>query len=149
MTWQGSVMSPSHRIKGETTDEAFQEQCFLWERGASVAADFKLLRLFTVHDKDPKTHNGSPSNLTSILQTLSHWQANVEMSRIISALYLRYQGRFSRGEGSDENFNMKCGTLFFTNVKKIRLNPSLYPDNFRTVPKRCCFFNHWSLTLIL
>ena len=25
-------MSQSHRIKGETVDEAFEEQCFLWER---------------------------------------------------------------------------------------------------------------------
>ena len=29
-------MSQSHRIKGGTTGEAFQEQCFLWERGAPV-----------------------------------------------------------------------------------------------------------------
>ena len=28
-----SVMSQSHRIEGGTADEAFQEQCFLWERG--------------------------------------------------------------------------------------------------------------------
>ena len=31
-------MSQSHRIKGGTADEAFQEQGFLWERGASVAS---------------------------------------------------------------------------------------------------------------
>ena len=36
-------MSQSHRIKGGASDEAFQEQCFLWERGASVGADFDLL----------------------------------------------------------------------------------------------------------
>ena len=36
------VMSQSHRVRGETTDEAFQEQCFLWERGASVGAEFGL-----------------------------------------------------------------------------------------------------------
>ena len=36
-------MSQSHEIKGGATDEAFQEQCFLWERGASVALDFNLL----------------------------------------------------------------------------------------------------------
>lgn len=29
-------MSQSHRFKGGTTDEAFTEQCFLWDRGASV-----------------------------------------------------------------------------------------------------------------
>ena len=28
------------RSEGGATDEAFQEQCFLWDRGASVAADF-------------------------------------------------------------------------------------------------------------
>ena len=42
------MVSGSHRIKGETTDEAFkvlQEQCFLWERGASVGADFDLFNL--------------------------------------------------------------------------------------------------------
>ena len=30
-------------MKGVTTDVAFQEQCFLWEKGASVGADFDLL----------------------------------------------------------------------------------------------------------
>ena len=36
-----SVMSQSHKVtnfKSRTIDEAFQEQCFLWERGASVGA---------------------------------------------------------------------------------------------------------------
>ena len=33
-------MSQSHGIKGGTTDEVFQEQCFLQERGAFVGADF-------------------------------------------------------------------------------------------------------------
>ena len=32
-----SVMSQSHRIRGGATDEAFKDQCFLWERGASVS----------------------------------------------------------------------------------------------------------------
>ena len=36
-------MSQSHGIKGDTTEEAFQEQCFLWERWASDGADFDLL----------------------------------------------------------------------------------------------------------
>ena len=35
-------MSQSNRIKGGTTDEVFQEQCFLWERGAPVSSDFDL-----------------------------------------------------------------------------------------------------------
>ena len=33
-------MSQSRRIKGGTPFEAFQEQCLLWERGASVDVDF-------------------------------------------------------------------------------------------------------------
>ena len=43
-----SVMSQSNRIEGGTADEAFQDQCFLWERGASVGAD---LDLFNFHDR--------------------------------------------------------------------------------------------------
>ena len=35
-------MLQSRRIKGETTDEAFQEQHFPWERTASVGANFDL-----------------------------------------------------------------------------------------------------------
>ena len=37
-----SVMSQSNGIKGGTTDEVFQEQCFLWERGAPVGLDLGL-----------------------------------------------------------------------------------------------------------
>ena len=32
MTCWGGVMSQSHRIIGGTSDEVFQERCFLWER---------------------------------------------------------------------------------------------------------------------
>ena len=35
-------MSQSHGIKSGTADDAFQEQCFLWEGGAPVGADFGL-----------------------------------------------------------------------------------------------------------
>ena len=45
VTWWHSVMSQSQRIKGGTTDEAFEDQCFLWERGAS----FCLFGLFNFH----------------------------------------------------------------------------------------------------
>ena len=38
MTRWRSVMSQSLRVKIRTTNEAFQEQCFLWERGAPVGA---------------------------------------------------------------------------------------------------------------
>ena len=37
-------MSQIHGIKGGTTDEEFQEQCFLWERGASVGADLYIIQ---------------------------------------------------------------------------------------------------------
>lgn len=37
-------MSQSHLINGGNTDEVFQEQCFPWEVGASVAADFLILK---------------------------------------------------------------------------------------------------------
>ena len=43
VTWWCSMMSQSHVIKGGTTDEAFQEQCFLWESGASVGVSFQEL----------------------------------------------------------------------------------------------------------
>lgn len=36
-------VSQNYRMKGEATDGAFQEQCFVWEKGASVRADFELL----------------------------------------------------------------------------------------------------------
>ena len=39
------MMSQSHSIKGNTTDKAFQEQHFLWERGASVGAYIDLLHV--------------------------------------------------------------------------------------------------------
>ena len=54
-----SVMSQSHRIKGGAPDEAFQEQCFLWERGASVRADFDLFRFLyfkTIYTRTDITH---------------------------------------------------------------------------------------------
>ena len=36
-------------IKGGATGEAFKEQCFLWERGASVGADSD--NVFQTHKK--------------------------------------------------------------------------------------------------
>ena len=41
------MMSQSCGIKGGTTDEMFEEPCFLWERGASVGVDYDL---FNFHD---------------------------------------------------------------------------------------------------
>ena len=47
-------MSESHRFKGGTTDEAFQQQCFLWERGASVGCwTFKI----SLNNKRYRTEN--------------------------------------------------------------------------------------------
>ena len=45
-----------HRVKGGTTDEAFQERSFLWERGASVGADFDLLT-FKIFHKHKNPYN--------------------------------------------------------------------------------------------
>ena len=42
--WHGDV-AWCHKVtelKGGTTEEVFQEQCFLWERGASVGAELDL-----------------------------------------------------------------------------------------------------------
>ena len=38
--WHGDVVWWKNWIKGRTTGEAFQEQCFPWERGDPVGADF-------------------------------------------------------------------------------------------------------------
>ena len=59
-------MSKYNRVQGETTDEAFQEQCFLWERGAYVGADFDLFMLQYSHTQEPKKKiekNWSPLTL--------------------------------------------------------------------------------------
>ena len=39
-----------------TADEVFREQCFLWERGASVAAHFDLFdfKIFYMHKESYK-----------------------------------------------------------------------------------------------
>ena len=64
-----SVMSQSNGIKGGTTDEVFQEQCFLWERGAPVGLDLGLFwcsssftcrRTFIKHFSERRTHSESP-----------------------------------------------------------------------------------------
>ena len=59
-----SVMSWSHRIKGGVTFEAFQEQCFLWERGASVGAHFELFNFQDVfmHKNLHKNTEGMEKN---------------------------------------------------------------------------------------
>ena len=50
-------MSQSHRSRGGTTDEAFQEQCFPWESGALVVAGFDLFNfLDLLHDQKHFQH---------------------------------------------------------------------------------------------
>ena len=53
-------MSQSHRFKGETADEVFQVQCFWWERGASVGAEFDLFNFqdLYMHKNINKTGKG-------------------------------------------------------------------------------------------
>ena len=46
VTWWCTLMSQSHGNRGGATDEVFQEQCFLWERGASVGTDFSTFKTF-------------------------------------------------------------------------------------------------------
>ena len=49
-------MSQNHRIKSVITDVVFQEQCFLWERDASVGAEFDLFNIkdLYVHAEEHK-----------------------------------------------------------------------------------------------
>lgn len=42
------MMSQSNRIKGETTEEVFQEQFFLQDRGASVGSDFSTFKILSI-----------------------------------------------------------------------------------------------------
>ena len=47
-------MSQSHCIKGRTTYEAFNEQFFVQEWGASIGADFDLYNFEDIwHEQDP------------------------------------------------------------------------------------------------
>ena len=41
-----NVMTRSHGVKGRTTDKKFQDQCVLWERGASVGRGFLTFKTF-------------------------------------------------------------------------------------------------------
>lgn len=48
------MMSQSHKIKGRATEEAFREQCFLWERGAAVGVDCDLFNIQDLlHTQEP------------------------------------------------------------------------------------------------
>lgn len=69
-----SLMSQSHGIKGGTTNEAFQEQRFQWERGTSICANFAFfhfLDFFTCMTTYIKHwRKGVKKNLKSIMGLL-------------------------------------------------------------------------------
>ena len=49
-------MSRSHRIKGKNNDEAFQGQCFVWERGATFGfLTFKIFYILHLTSLHPHT----------------------------------------------------------------------------------------------
>ena len=50
-------MSQSHRIEGETADEAFQGQRFLWERGDLIGVVFDLLNFQVLSPAQERTLN--------------------------------------------------------------------------------------------
>ena len=59
-----------HRIKDRGPDEAFQGQCFLWERGASDGVNFDLFNFQKLShaqhtEGQEKRCNSSPLNLKS------------------------------------------------------------------------------------
>ena len=56
-------MSQSHRSNGRATDEAFQEQCFLWERRASVTFYIQRKLFKTQRGRKKKTEKHKSSSL--------------------------------------------------------------------------------------
>ena len=67
-----SVMSQSHRIKGWATYEAFQEQCFLWERGTFVGVDSLTFKIFCMNKNHIKTLKERNKNKKSRLEPSVH-----------------------------------------------------------------------------
>ena len=61
-------MPGSHGFKGRTTDEAFEEQCFLWERGTSVGVELRLLNFISYYytEGKEKTRTRNRSLLTVV-----------------------------------------------------------------------------------
>ena len=72
VTWWLSVMSQSHRVKGGTCDEEFQEQYFLWERGALLGKTFTFLTKQNKKNTEGKVKNEKAQfvsfNLPGIVQ---------------------------------------------------------------------------------
>ena len=68
--WHGDVMmSGSHGIKGGSTDDVFQEQCFLCEWGVVLDLGLLTMKLFYVHKNCCKTLKESKNNTKLILQS--------------------------------------------------------------------------------
>ena len=86
-------MSQSHGSKSGTADEAFQEQCFLRDRGASVGADldlfkpsryFTLTRSFDMLNERGKKQNSSKTNNFSCNGKVLLLQVKVSLSKTLS-----------------------------------------------------------------
>ena len=59
-------MSTSHGITGRTTDDAFQEQRFVWERGALIGEDYGLVNFQDIlHSQHHLTHRRKVSKVGS------------------------------------------------------------------------------------
>ena len=55
-------------MKGETTDEALQEQCFLWERGAPVGLDYLTIKtIYMLKILEEREKKNSKSKMGLIL----------------------------------------------------------------------------------
>ena len=82
-------MSQSHRAKDGTTDDAFQEQCFLWERGASVGLGEK-------HSRTPVRKICERSNKCNSLPPPAFYNSIQCLSRIAKTrpFFLHFQPQF-------------------------------------------------------
>ena len=70
----------SHRIEGGATDEAFQEQCFLRERGSSADVVFLSFKnLYNTLKKRKKKHNRSHFNINNIFVNLRNVKSSTNL----------------------------------------------------------------------
>ena len=58
----------SHGNKGGATDEAFHEQCFLWERGASFGEDFDFFNLLLHAQESIEQSEGKDKSTIGIIK---------------------------------------------------------------------------------
>lgn len=119
----------SHRMKGGTTDEAFEKQCFLWGGEASVKADLSFFLTFKVcyihknlkkkQEKKMKRHYMSP--LTCHEDVQHSTQINIQGYLTELSIYITIFGTFSQKHllalksGQRQSFNWK----FFSWVIKL------------------------------